>query len=96
VDNSKRLGAPLRGKLEGVWSARRGTYRVLYPIDDDRLEVVVLRVGHRRAVYRPTWGSRRSPTRPSRLPRFRTSLADIWEPTSFEGLAVQSWARIAE
>ncbi len=54
VDNSKRLGAPLRGKLEGVWGARRGTYNVLYRINDDRLEVVILRVGHCRAVYRPT------------------------------------------
>ena len=54
VDNPKRLGAPLRGELEGVWSARRGTYRVLYRIDDDRREVIILRVGHRRDVYRPT------------------------------------------
>lgn len=53
VDNPRRVGAPLRDELEGVWSARRGTYRVLYRIDDDRREVIVLSVGHRRDVYRP-------------------------------------------
>ena len=53
LDDPKRVGAALRGELEGVWSARRGTYRVLYRVDDENSEVVVLRVGHRRDVYRP-------------------------------------------
>ena len=26
-ENPRRVGAPLRGDLEGIWSARRGTYR---------------------------------------------------------------------
>lgn len=52
LDNPKRVGAPLRDELEGVWSARRGTYRVLYRVDDKNREVIVLRVGHRRDVYR--------------------------------------------
>lgn len=51
--NPRRVGARLRGELEGVWSARRGTYRVLYRIDDDRREVIVPRVAHRRDAYRP-------------------------------------------
>lgn len=54
LDNPKRVGAPLRDELEGVWSARRGTYRVLYRIDDERREVIVLRIGHRADVYRPS------------------------------------------
>jgi mRNA interferase RelE/StbE len=53
LDNPKRVGAPLRGELEGIWSARRGTYRVLYRVDETNREVVVLRVGHRRDIYRP-------------------------------------------
>ncbi len=53
LDNPRRVGAPLRDELQGVWSARRGTYRILYRIDDDRHEVIVLRVGHRGDVYRP-------------------------------------------
>jgi mRNA-degrading endonuclease RelE of RelBE toxin-antitoxin system len=53
VANPHRAGKPLRDDLEGVWSARRGTYRVLYRINDNLHEVVVLRVEHRRDVYRP-------------------------------------------
>lgn len=53
LDDPRRVGAPLRDELEGIWSARRGTYRVLYRIDDRSREVVVLRVAHRRDVYRP-------------------------------------------
>jgi mRNA-degrading endonuclease RelE of RelBE toxin-antitoxin system len=52
LDNPRRLGAPLRDELEGVWSARRGTYRILYRVDDEKREVIVLRIGHRRDVYR--------------------------------------------
>jgi mRNA-degrading endonuclease RelE of RelBE toxin-antitoxin system len=54
LDNPHRVGVPLRNELEGVWSARRGPYRVLYRIDEEAREVVVLRVGHRRDVYRPS------------------------------------------
>ena len=48
----RRVGKPLRGELAGVWSARRGTYRVLYRVLEDAREVVVLRVQHRRYVCR--------------------------------------------
>jgi len=47
-----RLGKPLRFELEGLWSARRGPYRVVYRIDEDERVVVVIAVGHRRDVYR--------------------------------------------
>jgi mRNA interferase RelE/StbE len=51
-DTPQRLGAPLRGELSGIWSARWGTYRVLYRIDDDAGEVIILRVARRRDAYR--------------------------------------------
>lgn len=53
IANPRRVGKPLRHNLAGIWSASRGTYRVLYRIMEDRREVVVLRVEHRRDVYRP-------------------------------------------
>jgi mRNA-degrading endonuclease RelE of RelBE toxin-antitoxin system len=53
VQQPHRAGKPLRDDLAGVWSARRGTYRVLYRVRDDLREVIVLRVEHRRDVYRP-------------------------------------------
>ena len=48
-----RVGKPLRGELAGVWSARRGTYRILYRVRDRLREVIVLRIEHRRHAYRP-------------------------------------------
>jgi mRNA interferase RelE/StbE len=42
-------------KLKGVadqYRIRVGSYRVIYTIRDDRLIVLVLRIGHRRDVYR--------------------------------------------
>jgi mRNA interferase RelE/StbE len=53
LDNPRRVGKPLRDDMAGVWAARRGTYRVLYRINDDLHELVVLRVDHRRDAYRP-------------------------------------------
>lgn len=52
VREPRRVGKPLRGELSGIWSARRGTYRVLYRIQDERHEVVILRIDHRRDAYR--------------------------------------------
>jgi mRNA-degrading endonuclease RelE of RelBE toxin-antitoxin system len=53
LDNPKRVGKPLRDDLDGIWSARRGTYRVLYRIREEQREVIVLRIDHRRDAYRP-------------------------------------------
>ena len=50
--NPRRVGRELRGPLAGIWSARRGDFRVLYRIDDARRQVQILRVDHRRDVYR--------------------------------------------
>lgn len=52
VENSHRVGKQLRGDLVGIHSARRGTYRVLYRINEGQREVVVLRIEHRRDAYR--------------------------------------------
>ena len=52
IANPRRVGKPLRGDLAGLWSARTGTYRVLYRINEDRREVIVVRVDHRRDAYR--------------------------------------------
>jgi mRNA-degrading endonuclease RelE of RelBE toxin-antitoxin system len=52
LDGLRRVGKPLRGDLAGLWSARRGTYRVLYRINQDRSEVILIRVDHRRDAYR--------------------------------------------
>jgi len=35
----------------GEWRVRTGDYRIVYEIEDDRLLVLVLRLGHRREIY---------------------------------------------
>ena len=52
ADNPWRLGKVLVGELSGLLSARRGDYRVVYEIDDERRVVLVHRVQHRRDAYR--------------------------------------------
>lgn len=49
----RRVGKALVGDLAGLYSARRGDYRVLYQIDERNRVVVILRIQHRRDVYRP-------------------------------------------
>lgn len=48
----RRVGKPLQRELSGRWAARRGSYRVLYAIDDQQGHVTVLAAEHRRDVYR--------------------------------------------
>ncbi len=51
--NPHRVGAPLQPPFEEYRSARRGTYRVVYSIDDELQIVHVEWIGHRSHVYRP-------------------------------------------
>ena len=53
VEDPCRVGKPLRGDLAGIRSARRGTYRVLYRINEGAREVVVVRIEHRSDAYLP-------------------------------------------
>lgn len=53
AENPHRLGKPLLGELEGLHSARRGDYRIIYEIVDDVQVVLIHRVQHRRYAYRP-------------------------------------------
>jgi mRNA-degrading endonuclease RelE of RelBE toxin-antitoxin system len=52
AENPQRAGKPLRGELEGLYSARRGEFRVIYEIDEARRVVLVHRAQHRRSAYR--------------------------------------------
>ena len=46
------LGNALKGHMRGLRRLRVGDYRVLYEVRDDALIVLVIRVAHRREVYR--------------------------------------------
>ena len=53
LDNPRSIGKALRGsRLGEFWKYRVGPYRLICKIEDDRLIVLVLRVGHRKEIYR--------------------------------------------
>jgi mRNA interferase RelE/StbE len=50
-EDPRRFGAPLRRDLSGLWKYRIGDYRVVCDIQEEKVLVLVLRIGHRRKVY---------------------------------------------
>lgn len=52
LNDPLRVGKRLRPPLEDRHTARRGTYRVIYRIDDEKRWVIVVDVAHRRDAYR--------------------------------------------
>ena len=53
LDDPRSIGEALRGsRLGELWKYRVGHYRLICKIEDDRVVVLVLRVGHRREIYR--------------------------------------------
>lgn len=51
--NPHRVGMPLFGPLAGCHGARRGTYRIVYRIDETTRTVHLVDIDHRADVYRP-------------------------------------------
>jgi mRNA interferase RelE/StbE len=51
-DEPRPEGASKLAGTHDLWRIRVGDYRVVYTIADDVLVVTVVRVGHRREVYR--------------------------------------------
>ena len=53
LDDPRSIGKALHGsRLGEFWKYRVGDYRLICKIEDDRLIVLVLRVGHRKEIYR--------------------------------------------
>jgi mRNA interferase RelE/StbE len=44
-------GKPLQLTLRGLYSWRTGDWRIIYRVESERIEVLVVTVGHRREVY---------------------------------------------
>ena len=51
TDDPRRFGKGLSSNLAGLWRYRIGDYRVIVDIQDDKIVVLVLSVGHRSNVY---------------------------------------------
>jgi len=52
-ENPERVSKPLPGNLEGLRSARRGDYRVIFELRPDDGVILLARMGHRAHIYRP-------------------------------------------
>ncbi len=39
-------------KNTGLWRIRQGDYRIVFSIDDRQETVIIVRIGHRREIYR--------------------------------------------
>ncbi|MGL4542793.1 MAG: type II toxin-antitoxin system RelE family toxin [Polymorphobacter sp.] len=52
LDDPRTLGHALVGDWTGFWRWRIGDYRVVARIEDARVVILVVRVAHRRDVYR--------------------------------------------
>ena len=44
-------GKPLTGNLAGFWRVRADKYRILYRIQNDKLLVLIIDIGHRKNIY---------------------------------------------
>ncbi|MDA5632043.1 MULTISPECIES: type II toxin-antitoxin system RelE family toxin [Rhizobium/Agrobacterium group] len=53
LDNPRQTGAALQGsELGNYWRYRVGDYRIICDIQDHKLVVLVVEIGHRREIYR--------------------------------------------
>jgi mRNA interferase RelE/StbE len=52
AENPRSPGCKKLKDSEGDWRIRVGVYRILYNIDDSRSTVTILRIRHRKEVYR--------------------------------------------
>ena len=51
LDNPRQKGKALKSNLSGLWRYRVGDYRVICDIQDEKILITVLRVGHRKNIY---------------------------------------------
>jgi mRNA interferase RelE/StbE len=52
ADNPRQWGRALQGEKRGLWRYRVGDYRLICDIQDEKITVLVLEIGHRKDVYR--------------------------------------------
>jgi len=52
LENPHRVGKQLMPPMDDRWSARRGTYRIIYRIDESQQEVTVVGIAPRADAYR--------------------------------------------
>ena len=51
-DSPRQFGKALQGTLSDKWRYRVGDYRILAKIEDERVIITVIEIGHRRDIYK--------------------------------------------
>ena len=51
TENPRIKGKPLTGDLKGLWRYRVGDYRILAEIQDAKIVILILDIGHRSKIY---------------------------------------------
>ncbi len=51
LENPKMQGKPLKGNFAQLWRYRIGDYRLICDIQENKLVILVLLVGHRKNIY---------------------------------------------
>lgn len=52
VENPRLYGKSLTGNLKGLWRYRIGDYRLICEIEDEKLIIIAVDIGHRKEIYR--------------------------------------------
>jgi len=52
TENPRQWGKPLHGEKRSLWRYRVADYRLICDIQDEKVVVLVLEVGHRKDIYR--------------------------------------------
>jgi len=52
LENPRSIGEALQGDLKKFWKYRVGDYRLICNIEDKLITILILRVDHRRKVYK--------------------------------------------
>ncbi len=52
AEDPRLLGKALQGELRTYWRYRIGNYRLICHINDDAVQVLVVRIAHRKEIYR--------------------------------------------
>jgi mRNA interferase RelE/StbE len=52
AENPRQWGRALQGEKRGLWRYRVGDYRLICDIQDQKITILVLELGHRKDVYR--------------------------------------------
>ena len=52
LKENPHIGIPLTANLAGFWKLRIGDYRIIYQIKDAELLIFVIKIGHRKNIYK--------------------------------------------